>query len=83
MKDPEIYWYENQYETIIGVRGGLEYRMNRNEFMRLYLRHETLLHSKGKKVDVMKEVLRLMMIESEYIDFEIVQPDIKLLNSHA
>ena len=70
MKEREIYWYEDLVynRVIVGYRGGSEYTMDLNDFKKEVLRQCLDLMN---PIDP-KYVLKLVMRESQYIDFEIV-----------
>lgn len=68
MKDREIYWYEDEAKSlvIVGYRGGSEFSMDLTEFKKEVLRQCLDLMN---PIDP-KYVLKLVMKQSQYIEFE-------------
>lgn len=62
----------------MGYRGGSEYRMPLPEFTRAYLNIEKRCLSKGQPFTE-EDAMRILIKESQYIDFEEVKPETKLL----
>lgn len=77
MTKPDYYWYEELTHCIIimGIRGGVEYRVNRWDFEKVYMNRRVKL---GRDLTP-EEAYKLCILESQYVDFEEVK-DIKLLS---
>lgn len=74
----DYYWYDDivSWKVIFGVRGGPEYRIDMHRFNKIY----TQLQVQLRRQLTPEEVFKLCVKESQYVDFEEVKPETKLLS---
>jgi hypothetical protein len=78
----EIYWYDDQKsgEMIIGERGGKEIKINQWEGEKLHWKLSVKIGRTPTSEEFYRFLFKNKALEDEYVDFEIVKPEIKLLS---
>ena len=71
MTKNDYYWYQEMRSNIVimGIRGGIEYRVSLWDFEKVYMRRKLIL---GRDLTP-EEAYKICIIESQYVDFEEVK----------
>lgn len=77
----EIFWYEDPvtWQMVIGVRGDREYRVGIWEFQRQEDKFHKQHGRRWNEQEALEHCIKLGIVQSQYVDFEEVKPEIKLL----
>ena len=78
----DIYWYEDMvYRTVVvGERGGIEVTLDWKEAGEIEWKLFRRLGRKPNPEEFLQFAYKFKTVEAQYIDFEEVKPEIKLLS---
>lgn len=77
----EIFWYEDSvmWQMVIGFRGGSEYRVSIWDFERQQDKFQRDHGRRWNETEALEHCIKLGIIQSQYIDFEEIKDEQKLL----